>query len=96
MHLQQDQPGLGAVVLRVDGPGFDSLRASPGLTMYSVPSPQGIRVFVAGPILQDGALLSFWTEDLGSARRYAAYLEEAAAKTYEQRHPGSVTITVRR
>ncbi len=56
-----------------------------------LPAAQDIRVFVAGPIpiLQDGLFLSFWTEDLGCARRYSAYLEQAAAKTHEQRQPGS-------
>lgn len=88
--LQHPEPDIGAVVVRVTGPSLDSLRASPDLVVYHAPVPSGFRAFVAGPVQTGGTgpgnpILRFWTEDISESGSYAATVEQAAARTYEQR-----------
>jgi len=96
VDIQQDQPDWGAVVLFVAGPMFDSLQAAPDLTLYQVPAQGGVLVFVAGAIPQSGTLFRFWTDDRARVREYGGQVSQAAARSYEQRDPGSATITVGR
>ncbi|MDE2754574.1 MAG: hypothetical protein F4Y07_00745 [Gemmatimonadetes bacterium] len=96
VDIQQDQPDWGAVVLFVAGPMFDSLQAAPDLTLYQVPARGGVLVFVAGAIPQSGTLFRFWTDDRARLREYGGQVSQAAARSYEQRDPGSATITVGR
>lgn len=96
VDIQQDQPDWGAVVLFVAGPMFDSLQAAPDLTLYQVPGRGGVHVFVAGAIPQSGTLFRFWTDDRARVREYGGQVSQAAARSYEQRDPGSATITVGR
>lgn len=83
--IQHNQVDLGAVVLAVEGPQIDSVRAAPDLILYGAATDRGLRAFVAGAIPQSGALLTFWVDDLGRMDEYDARLEQAAATTYNQR-----------
>lgn len=78
------------------GPAFDSLLAAPDLTVYHVPTEGGLNVLVAGEIPQSGTLFRFWTEDRGRIGEYGGRVIQVAARSYEQRDPGSVSITVQR
>ena len=94
--IQHDQFDLGALVLAVGGPQIDSVNAAPDLILYGVNTERGLRAFVAGTIPQSGALLTFWTDDLGRIDEYNAQLEQAAATTYEQRPLDGVRVEVAR
>lgn len=94
--IQHDQLDLGAVVLAVEGPRIDSVKAAPDLILYRVNTEGGLRAFVAGAIPQSGALLTFWTDDRSRITEYDARLEQAAATTYEQRPLGGARVTVTR
>ncbi len=94
--IQHDQLDLGAVVLAVEGPRIDSLKAAPDLVLYRVNTDQGLRAFVAGTIPQSGALLTFWTDDRTRINEYSARLEQAAATTYEQRPVDGAEVMVTR
>lgn len=94
--IQHDQVNLGAVVLAVEGPRIDSVKAAPDLVLYRVNTEGGLRAFVAGAIPQSGALLTFWTDDRGRINEYSAQLEQAAATTYEQRPRGGARVMVTR
>ncbi len=94
--IQHDQLDLGAVVLAVEGPRIDSVKAAPDLILYGVNTDRGLRAFVAGAIPQSGALLTFWTDDRGRMNEYDARLEQAAATTYEQRPVGGARVMVAR
>ena len=96
VDIQDGQSDWGAVVLALDGPAFDSLQAAPDLAVYYVSAEHGLNVFVAGEIPQSGTLFRFWTEDRGRIPEYGGRATQAAARSYEQRDPGSVTITVHR
>ncbi len=98
VDIQDGQSDWGAVVLAVVGPAFDSLQAAPDLAVYHVPAQSGggLNVFVAGEIPQSGTLFRFWTEDRGRIGEYGGRVLQAAARSYEQRDPGSVGITVQR
>lgn len=96
VDIQQSESDWGAVVLFVAGPQLDSLQAAPELTLYHVPAEGGIHAFVAGAIPQSGTLLRFWTDDRSRVREYGGRVAQAAARNYEQRNPGSATITVGR
>ncbi len=94
--IQHDQLDLGAVVLAVEGPQIDSVKAAPHLILYGVNDDRGLRAFVAGAIPRSGALLTFWTDDLGRMNEYDARLEQAAATTYEQRPVGGARVMLAR
>ncbi len=96
VDIQDGQSDWGAVVLAVVGPAFDSLLAAPDLTVYHVPTEGGLNVLVAGEIPQSGTLFRFWTEDRGRIGEYGGRVTQVAARSYEQRDPGSVSITVQR
>ena len=96
VDIQDGQSDWGAVVLAVDGPAFDSLQAAPDLTVYHVPAEDGLSVFVAGEIPQSGTLFRFWTEDRGRIGEYGGRVTQVAARSYEQRDPASVRITIQR
>lgn len=94
--IQHDELDLGAVVLAVEGPRIDSVKAAPDLILYRVSTDRGLRAFVAGTIPQSGALLTFWTDDRGRINEYEARLEQAAATTYEQRPLAGARVMVTR
>ena len=94
--LNYPEPDIGAVVLFVQGPSVDSVRAGSALTAYQAPAPDGVHVFVAGPIPESGTVLRFWTDDVTEVGDYAALVEQAAGKTYEQRPVESATALVAR
>lgn len=96
VDIQDGQSDWGAVVLVVAGPAFDSLQAAPDLTVYHVPAEDGLSVFVAGEIPQSGTLFRFWTEDRGRIGEYGGRVTQVAARSYEQRDPASVRITIQR
>lgn len=96
VDIEDGQSDWGAVVLVVDGPAFDSLQAAPDLAVYHVLAEGGLKVFVAGEIPQSGTLFRFWTEDRSRIGEYGGRVTQAAARSYEQRDPGSVGITVQR
>ena len=92
--LSYAERSVGAVVLRVEGPSIDSVGAGPNLTAYHVPTPQGVRAFVAGDVTGSETVLRFWSEDFTELRNYAASVEQAAGTTYEQRSVESANATV--
>lgn len=97
--LESSGLGLGAVVLRVEGPSVDSLRAGPGLVAYHVPMPTGVHAFVSNSspgteLGRSGPVLRFWSEDVSELRNYTADVEQAAATTYEQLSVESITAAV--
>ncbi len=97
--LQHPEPDIGAVVVHVDGPSVDSVRAVPSLVSYHVPVPSGFRALVAGPLQTGGtgagdAILRFWSEDISESGNYTATVEQAAASTYEQRSVESARAAV--
>lgn len=94
--IEHDQFDLGAVVLAVEGPRIDSVKAAPDLILYGVNTDRGLRAFVAGAIPQSGALLTFWTDDRGRLNEYNARLEQAAATMYEQRPLDGARVMVAR
>lgn len=94
--IQNGQSDWGAVVLLFVGPRLDSLQAAPDLTLFQAPVQGGVQVFVAGEIPQSGTLFRFWTDDRTRIREYGGRVGQVAARTYEQRTPGSATITVER
>ena len=96
VDIQDGRSDWGAVVLVVVGPQFDSLQVAPDLTVYHAPVEGGLTVFVAGEIPQSGTLFRFWTDDLGRIGEYGGRVTQVAARSYEQREPGSVRIAVQR
>ena len=99
--LTGSEPGVGAVVVSVDGPSIDSVRAGPDLGAYHVATPTGIRAFVAGQIPDTGSqpsptLLHFWSEDVGEFASYQATVQQVAATNYVQRPAESVEVSVSR
>ena len=94
--LQTNQSDWGAVVLFVVGPQLDSLQAAPDVTLYHVAAEGGVHAFVAGKIPQSGTLFRFWTDDRIRIGEYGGRVGQVAALNYEQRNPGSATVTVER
>ena len=97
--LTRSEPGVGAVVVGVDGPSIDSVRAGPDLAAYHVATPTGLRAFVAGGILDAGslpepALLEFWSADVSEIASYSVSVNQVAARSYEQRPAESVRASV--
>ena len=97
--LRHPEPDIGAVVVHVDGPSVDSVRAVPSLVSYHVPVPSGFRAFVAGPLQTGGTgaggpILRFWSEDISESGNYTATVEQVAATTYEQRSVESARAAV--
>ncbi len=82
--LDYPEPNVGALVLFVEGPALDSLRAPPPLEAYDVALPSGVAVFVAGDIPQSGAILTFWTEDFTESDSYAASVTQGVGRDYDQ------------
>lgn len=99
--LRDVAPGLGAVVLRLEGPSVDSVQAGPDLVAYQVSLDNGVHAFVANPVAgaglsQSDILLRFWSEDISELHNYAATVEQAAATTYDQIPVESVPVAVGR
>ena len=83
--LDYAEPDVGAVVLIVEGPVLDSLKAQPDLEAYDIAVPGGVAVFLAGDLPQSGPILTFWTEDFTESGSYSASVAQAAGKDYDQR-----------
>ena len=94
--LDYPEPDIGAIVLLLEGPDVDSLRAEPDLTAFHLSIPTGAHIFLAGPIPEAGTVLRFWAEDIGETGDYRATLEQAAARSYEQRSVESAKASVSR
>ncbi len=94
VELRYDEEDIGAVVLLLEGPPADSIRAAEGLTLYHAAGTGGVRAFVAGSVPASGTVFRFWAEDASSARDYLGTLEQAAGTDYRQRpvEGGSVRI----
>ena len=82
--ITPSQPGLGAVVVRVDGPvAGDVSAASPALTLYRVETSAGLRAFVAGmPSGSGSQVIRFRSPDTRQLASYAVTVEQAAGTDY--------------
>ncbi len=97
VELNYDEPDIGAVVLKVEGPSMDSVRAGEsGLEAYHVLEPGEMRAFVAGTIADGATVLRFWSEDMTSPGEYGGTLEQAAGKDYRQRPVGAGGVVIAR
>ncbi len=85
VELRYGEEDIGAVVLRLEGPPADSIRAPAGFTVYHAAVAGGTRAFVAGAIPGAGTVLRFWAEDVSSPGAYQGHLEQAAGTDYRQR-----------
>ena len=83
------------VMLEVEGPGLDSLRAT-DFELFHAGTPLRRRIVVAGR-LRTGGVLEFWVPNVAHADGYQVrLLEVAAAQSYEQRDLEGYGVAVRR
>lgn len=83
------------VMLEVEGPGLDSLRAT-DFELFHAGTPLRRRIVVAGR-LRTGGVLEFWVPNVAHADGYQVrLLEVAAAQSYEQRDLEGYGVVVRR
>ena len=85
-----------SVMLRVDGPAIDSLRA-PGLTLFAsgASAPGGRRVVVAGDLSAE-TLLEIWVPAGSDAAEYGVEVLEVAGEDYALRDIRGYSASVRR
>lgn len=97
VELNYREHDIGAVLLQVEGPSMDSVRAGePGLEAYHVLESGEVRAFVAGDIAHGATVLRFWSEDMTAPGEYGGTLEQAAGKDYRQRAVGSGGVVIAR
>ena len=95
VRLSYDEQDVGAVVVLIEGPSMDSVRAGDaGLEAYHAPVSGGMRAFVAGTIADGATVLRFWSEDVTAPGDYRGSLLEAAGKDYGQRPVESGTVAI--
>jgi len=95
VRLSYDEEDVGAVVVLVEGPSMDSVRAGEaGLEAYHAPDSGGVRAFVAGTVADGATVLRFWSEDVTAPGDYRGSLLEAAGKDYGQRPVESGTVAI--
>lgn len=95
VELNYDEPDIGAVVLKVEGPSMDSVRAGEsGLEAYHALVSGEMRAFVAGAIADGATVLRFWSEDMTAPGEYGGTLDQAAGKDYRQRQVGSGGVVI--
>lgn len=85
-----------SVMLWVEGPAIDSVRA-PGLTLFAAgaPAPGGRRLVVAGD-LSAGPVLEIWVPAGSDPAGYRAELLEVAGEDYSLQDLGRYSATVAR
>lgn len=95
VRLSYDEQDVGAVVVLIEGPSMDSVRAGDaGLEAYHAPVSGGMRAFVAGTIADGATVLRFWSDDVTAPGDYRGSLLEAAGKDYGQRPVESGTVAI--
>ena len=94
VELSYAEEDIGAVLLLIEGPSMDSVRAGEGLEAYHAPVPGGMRAFVAGTVADGATVLRFWSEDVTAPGEYRGKLDEAAGKDYRQRPVGSGGVVI--
>lgn len=95
VRLSYDEEDVGAVVVLIEGPAMDSVRAGEaGLEAYHAPVSGGMRAFVAGTIADGATVLRFWSDDVTVPGDYRGSLREAAGKDYGQRPVESGTVMI--
>ena len=82
--LGYEKAEIGALLLRLSGPGVESLEAHTGLKLYSAPDEEAARALVAGDIADGDTLLAFRAGDVTAPEEYAGVLDQAAATDYRQ------------
>ena len=92
--LGYEETEIGAVLLRLSGPGVESLEAHTGLKLYSAPDEEVVRALVAGDIADGDTLLGFWAGDVTAPEAYAGVLDQAAGTDYQQRSTESGSLEI--
>ena len=92
--LGYEETEIGALLLRLSGPGVDSLEAHTGLRLYSAPDEEAVRALVAGDIADGDTLLGFRAGDVTAPEDYAGVLDQAAGTDYRQRSTESGSLEV--
>ena len=92
--LGYEETGIGALLLRLSGPGVESLEAHTGLKLYSAPDGEAARALVAGDIADGDTLLGFRAGDVTAPGDYAGVLDQAAGTDYQQRSTESGSLEV--
>ena len=92
--LGYEETEIGALLLRLSGPGVESLEAHTGLRLYSAPDGEAARALVAGDIADGDTLLGFWAGDVTAPEDYAGVLDQAAGTDYQQRSTDSASLKV--
>lgn len=92
--LGYEETEIGALLLRLSGPGVDSLEAHTGLRLYSAPDDEAVRALVAGDIADGDTLLGFRAGDVTAPEDYAGVLDQAAGTDYRQRSTESGSLEV--
>lgn len=85
---------IGAVLLRLNGLGVDSLKAHAGLKLYSAPDEETVRALVAGDIADGDTLLGFRAGDVTAPEEYAGVLDQAAGTDYQQLSTDSGSLEI--
>ena len=94
VELSYGEEEIGAVLLRIEGPSMDSVRAGEGFVAYHAPVSGGMRAFVAGTVADRATVLRFWSGDVTAPGDYRGSLREAAGKDYLQRPVGSGGVVI--
>ena len=92
--LGYEETEIGAVLLRLSGPGVESLEAHTGLKLYSAPDGEAARALVAGDIADGDTLLGFRAGDVTAPEEYAGVLDQAAGTDYQQRSTESGSLEI--
>lgn len=92
--LGYQETGIGALLLRLGGPGVDSLEAHAGLGLYSALDGEAVRALVAGDIADGDTLLGFRAADVTAPEEYAGVLDQAAGTDYRQLSTDSGSLEI--
>ena len=95
VEMSYEEEEIGAVMLRIEGPSFDSVRGGDaGFEAYHAPVSAGMRAFVAGTVTDGATVLRFWGADVTTPGDYQGSLEQAAGTDYRQRPVGSGGVVI--
>ena len=94
VELSYEEADIGAVLVRLQGPGVDSLTPHAGLESYHASDGEAARAFVFGEIAHGDTLLRFWAGDVTAPEDYLGSLVEAAGGDYRQRSTESGSLAV--
>lgn len=92
--LGYEETEIGALLLRLSGPGVESLEAHTGLRLYSAPDGEAARALVAGDITDGDTLLGFRAGDVTAPEEYTGMLDQAAGTDYRQRSTESGSLEI--